>query len=77
MMLFGHKNIHRDEEYGVCSRCGGELYRYDKAYDIDGELVCADCATDDEAEFFYAETMDEMIEDSYSIYMEEQRESIL
>ena len=77
MMLFGRKNIHHNDEYGVCSRCGGELYRYDEAYDIDGDLVCTDCATDDEAEFYYAATMDERIEDAYSIYMEEQHESLL
>lgn len=77
MTLFGHTSIHSDDEYGVCSRCGKELYRYDEAYYIDGELVCIDCATDEEANFFYAETMGKMIEDAYSIYMEEQRESLL
>lgn len=72
MTPFGHKNIHSDYEYGVCSRCGGELYRYDEAYYIDGEFVCIDCATDEEAEFFYAETMGERLEEAYSVYMEEQ-----
>lgn len=75
MTPFGLKNIHHDDEYGVCSRCGGELYRYDKAYYINEDLVCTDCVTDEEAEFFYAETMDERLEDAYSIYMEE-RESL-
>lgn len=77
MMLFGCKNIHHDGEYGECVRCGRELYRYDEAYYIDGEIVCTDCATDEETEFFYADTMGERLEDTYSIYMEELHESIL
>ncbi len=76
-MSWGYKNIHSDDEYGECSRCGRELYRYDEAYYIDGELVCIDCATDEEAELYYAETMGEMREDAYSIYLEELHESIL
>ncbi len=77
MMQWGHKNIHSDASYGWCSRCGLELYRYDKAYYIDGELVCIDCATGEEAEFFCAETMGERREDVYSIYLEELYESVL
>lgn len=77
MMLFGHKNIHHDGEYGECSRCWKELYRYDDAYYIDGEYVCIDCATDEEAEYYYAETMGDRLEDDYNIYMEEQYESLL
>ncbi len=77
MMLWGQQNIHSDDAYGECSRCGRDLYRYDAVYYIDGDLVCVDCATDEEAEFFYAETMGERLEDAYSIYLEEQYESIL
>ncbi len=74
-MLWNHRNIHSDDEYGECSRCGRELYRYDEAYDIDGDIVCEDCVTDEEAEFYYSATMGEMREDAYSIYQEEEYEA--
>lgn len=77
MMFFGQKSIHSDDKYGECSRCWRELYRYDEAYNIDGEYVCIDCATEEEAEFFYAETMGERRENAYDIYMEGLYESIL
>lgn len=77
MMFSGCKNIQHDGEYGECTRCGKDLYRYDEAYYIDGGLVCTDCATDEEANDFYSETMGEILDDAYSIYMEELHESIL
>lgn len=77
MTFFGQENIHSDDAYGECARCGRELYRYDEAYFIDGALVCTGCATDEEAEYYYAETMGERREDAYSIYREELRESVL
>lgn len=77
MMQWERESIHSDDAYGECSRCWRELYRYDEAYYINGEYVCIDCATDEEAEDFYVSTMGEMREDAYSIYMEELHESIL
>lgn len=77
MMFFGQKSIHYDGEYGECSRCGRELYRYDEAYYIDGEIACTACVTDEETNDFYSETMGERLDDAYSIYMEELHESIL
>lgn len=77
MTPFGYKNIHHDDEYGVCSRCGGELYRYDKAYYINEDLVCTACATDKEAEDYYKETMNDRLEDAYSVYIEEEHEAFL
>lgn len=66
-MVYGYNNIHSDDEYGRCSRCGTELYDYDKAYYIEEEFVCMDCATNEEVDYFYAETMSEMFEDTFSI----------
>ena len=64
---YGYNNIHSDDEYGRCSRCGTELYDYDKAYYIEEGFVCMDCATNEEVDYFYAETMSEMFEDTFSI----------
>ena len=34
-----------DETAAYCTRCGGEIYRREEYYRIDGRAVCTDCLT--------------------------------
>lgn len=46
MEATGYPTRERPPIWNTCDWCGGQIYDGDEYFDIHGEIICFDCATD-------------------------------